>query len=686
VQINAPVRQPRILVISDDTVETDVQSPSFRAGLMSQDYGDVQVNTLASDYDVDLAPFDIIVALGNQDTGALLLEAYNAGKSIFAFRTGAQYFFNALTGGTSWAGSSLSLYTEGTLLRTNWFTNPSLETDATDWGAIGTGGTFTRLTAGGYVGTARGQVVATAGQVQAGIYCSQPTARGLPPLTGPLVGSMTAAVASGTLDAYIQTRVYYSDASNDNSVTNLITLTTTPQRFSSEPVTPNLAKTVTSVQVFIRARSGVTTAFTMYGDASMLETASVAGEYFDGAVTDTYEYQYRWTGTVNNSRSEQLTSMAEPIAAEVINDPRTVGWPPFAPVAGTGTYKAPANTVPNIFGVAYHPGSTTNYAITSGENTVGGKFVAVHFPVTPYQHANTEFRLFLKAATDWLNPVVPLAHWEVQVGEFMIDRISEPHFPHEVKITGRDYTKKCMLSKFAQATSFAAGHSLESVIAAISTGAGITKKLLPATGVVIGREFFFERNTTRWEAMKEICTAYNYEIYFDPTGYLTIRPFRDPSTTAPVIYIETGPDGTAASYEKSTSDASLFNYILVSGENSDADTPLVWAEAKNEDANSPTSIQELGERYWEFVSAFVETEEQAQELADGYLGVHQLEEYELSWESLLLPWLEVGEIMGWIDPNPAPDDPTTFLLSSLNIPLNLGPMSGTGRRVIIAGG
>ncbi len=371
------------------------------------------------------------------------------------------------------------------------------------------------------------------------------------------------------------------------------------------------------------------------------------------------------------------------LAPRNMNDPRTVGWTGFNPLTTLGTYKLPAATIPNLFGIAYGPGEQTHYAITSQENASGGRFVALHYAPTPYQHADESFREFLHAAMGWLNTVEALAFWEVQIGEFMVDRISEPHFPHEMKITGRDYTKKCMLSKFSEATQFLAGNALESLIGAIAIGAGVTKRLLPATGVVVGRAFFFERGTSRWEAMKEIATAYNHEIFFDATGYLVIRAFRDPSTSVPVLYIETGKEGQVASYEKSTSDASLFNFVLVSGESSDTAIVPVSAIRKNTDPNSPTSIEEIGERYWEFISAFVETQAQADELADSYLAIHQLEEFELSFTTLVLPWLEVGDILGWIDPNPAPGDPSTFLLSSLDISLGLEPMGGVGRRLTI---
>jgi hypothetical protein len=64
----------------------------------------------------------------------------------------------------------------------------------------------------------------------------------------------------------------------------------------------------------------------------------------------------------------------------------------------------------------------------------------------------------------------------------MIDSIDEQHFPHTVHITGRDYTKKCLNSKFIVTTIFSgtAGYTLESIISALAANSGATKQILPA--------------------------------------------------------------------------------------------------------------------------------------------------------------------------------------------------------------
>jgi len=422
------------------------------------------------------------------------------------------------------------------------------------------------------------------------------------------------------------------------------------------------------------------------GNASPAQITLLKNAYMAGKsvlVQDADAARFLQASFATTATTTVGASVMKPL--EEITHPVAHGWTQFTPNnKATQTVYTVNSSHQTVIAPVYN---NTKYARVSAfsEPTQGGRAVVYSFPVDEGQYKVDNFALLMLASLDWLNMTKPLAAWEVQIGEFMIDRITESNFPYEMKITGRDYAKKCLGSKYVEATQFAAGQKLETLIGAIATGAGITKRLLPATGVVVTQAFFFDRGTSRWEAMKEIATAYNYEIFFDATGFLVIRPFRDPTTTQPTLVIRTGEEGQIASYTKSTSDTSLFNHVLVSGESSDADTIPVWAEAKNTKPNSPTSIAKIGDRYWEYTSPFIETTAQAQQLANTYLSIHQLEEFELSFESLFIPWLEVGDILGWEDPRPATGDPHTFLLSSLSLPLKLGPMSGVAKRVTIVG-
>ena len=397
-------------------------------------------------------------------------------------------------------------------------------------------------------------------------------------------------------------------------------------------------------------------------------------------------------GTTGWTKASKVATTAGTIITPAnVSDIRTLGWRAFDPTADaiSTAYNAPiaitAAGDTSLFGVGYSDTGLTSFAISSFSSSTFGKAMAVHYPLKSTQYMETDFYNFLRGALSWLNTVQPITVWETQIGEFMIDRISQANFPHEVKITGRDYTKKCIQSKFAQATMFVAGQSLEGLIGVLAANAGINKMALPKTGVVIGDTFTFDRNTSRWDAMKQIATAYNYEIFFDPAGYLVIRPFLDPTTSAPIIWIETGKQGQIATYTKSTSDANLFNHILVTGESSDANVLPVYSEAINTDPNSPTNVDEIGDRYWEYSSPLITTQQQADDLANTYLSIQSLESFELDFDTLIMPWLEAGDILGWIDPNPAPGDPNTFLLSSFTLPLGLAAMSGIGKRVLIVG-
>lgn len=270
--------------------------------------------------------------------------------------------------------------------------------------------------------------------------------------------------------------------------------------------------------------------------------------------------------------------------------------------------------------------------------------------------------------------------WYAPLGTFMIDRITQPYFPSEIRITGRDLTKKLITSKFGRATQFAAGTPMEVVVKTIATNAGISTFSLPNTGVVLGKDFLFEADTTRKKAIFDICSAYGYDCYFDALGFLVIQEQADPAADAPVITLQTGAGGCVVDFEKSINDTRIYNHIVVTGENSSGQAPVV-AEARNTDPASPTRISRIGERTYRYTSSFITTQDQAQDVANKFLKIHSLEEFTVNIDSFVLPWLEAGQTMEFIDPNPTQNQPTKFFLHNFTIPLGLNPMQIEARRV-----
>lgn len=306
--------------------------------------------------------------------------------------------------------------------------------------------------------------------------------------------------------------------------------------------------------------------------------------------------------------------------------------------------------------------------------------------VTPADRANCGG--FLYQAVQWLDTYVPLPFWETQICECMADSIEDvDRTAQTIQIIGRDYVMKCQ-GELPTTTTFDETVVVEELIRTMALNSGITKFALPATGSTLGKAMTWEGGTKRWEIMKEMATAHNYEIYFTTDGYLTMRQFRDPLLTAPTLVLVAGDPDDPNSVERAnlvsrgvrSSGSQIYNHVIVVGESSDSTVPSVWAEAKNEVEGSPTSTYTLGTRTMpKQTSNAITTTAQAQELADSLLKVAALEEYELSFGSVLYPWIEVGDIVELDDKEAW--GPTRYLLATLSLPLDMSPMTGNGKRV-----
>lgn len=279
--------------------------------------------------------------------------------------------------------------------------------------------------------------------------------------------------------------------------------------------------------------------------------------------------------------------------------------------------------------------------------------------------------------------------WEVQIGEFMIDRIDESRFPHAVQVTGRDYTKKCLVSKIKYSLSFPQGTAVEDIIRALAANAGVTKFALPYTGQSFTRDIVFTQGTARWEVMKQVADSIGYEVYFRGDGYLTMKPYPDP-VMSPVAWVFQGgsADGTLVDFKRSTNDSRIRNHIIVIGAtNSDESgfNETVFSELLNTDSGSPTRIDRIGDRVDFFESDYITSQDQADEICRQRMRIASLEEYQMDFTSVVLPWLDASAIVDVVDPRVATTTPQRFLLVSLNLSMSLGPMSGVSRRVTITG-
>lgn len=278
--------------------------------------------------------------------------------------------------------------------------------------------------------------------------------------------------------------------------------------------------------------------------------------------------------------------------------------------------------------------------------------------------------------------------WECQIGEFMVDKIDSSTDDPFIQVVGRDYTKKCLQSKFEYSVIFDAGTYIYTIIKALAANAGVAKVNIPFNREQLTSDLSVERGTDRWSVMNDIANSFGYDIYFTNNGYLTMTKYPDPSTSPTLGRFKRGPGGNLVTAKKSTDDSRLYNHIIVTGEREAVEGGQIllpyFGEARNDNALSPTSIAQIGDRSYFYTSSFFTSNQQCINLAAAWLKIYSLQSYNMDWSSVVYPWFDVGKIVELEDP----DNAGTYmrlLMDTLNIPLGLEAMSGTGKRVLAIG-
>lgn len=391
------------------------------------------------------------------------------------------------------------------------------------------------------------------------------------------------------------------------------------------------------------------------------------------------------TGLVSDPSVRTMEQNLE-IEDEVIN-----GWGSWQ-TNSPGSFRRILTPAPGSHVIVNHYDPTNGFTAgfvmrsnTNGQTWIHGLVKDFKPDVFPTPEDWSDFSDFLGAVINRLQYYEIEPTWEIQMGEFVIDTLGgSSESRGHVTVTCRDYTKRCLQSQLAKATMFTASQKVTDVIKALAYNSGITKDKVPDFNYTIGKDTTYERGQSRWEIMKTIAQSNNLNIFFDAQGFLCLTEQADPISSPPVLTLADGPEGNIVSIDRRTSDTSIYNYVTVVGESSDTTKPLVYGEAINDDPNSPTRRNAIGERTNHVTNSMVTTNQQAQEIAQTLLSVSSLEEFEMNFTASLLPWVEPGEIVE-LDIKYGIESeqwgPSRFLITSLSFPFDLSPMSGTGKRV-----
>lgn len=373
------------------------------------------------------------------------------------------------------------------------------------------------------------------------------------------------------------------------------------------------------------------------------------------------------------------TTIARGLTPTTYDSPLKGGWSDSGTIETTAGDKITAVDITAQVVATWLDAGNPFFTAVVAQNSSGGRWFNVQ--LANNFMTNTQGFTLGKNGMTWLRNYQAFNEWEVQLGEFLIDRLDEDRYPHQIKVTGRDYTKRCMNSKMEKSVGFVAGTPVTQLIKSVAANAGILKFQLPDLPDKLSARLDFDRTTERWKVMKDAAASINYELFFTPQGYLTMRPFVDPAFGALSWTFQTGTQGNLVSWSRSTNDSRLYNHIIITGEPADETTLPFFGEAKNEEPSSPTRIARIGDRAYFYTSSFFTSDAQCQALANSWLKIRALESYEMSWSSFNYPWMEVGEVVDFLDPRRIESDPTRFLMDTLNIPMGLGPMTATAKRV-----
>ena len=327
-------------------------------------------------------------------------------------------------------------------------------------------------------------------------------------------------------------------------------------------------------------------------------------------------------------------------------------------------------------------GGPTTITGTVQSNAAGGRWVDLHLP----DFDSPGILQLVKACILWLQDYTPVSTWETQVGEFCIDKLDDQNFPYQIKVTCRDYMKRMMNSKLSEDEIFVAGTNVTDLIRAMARNSGITNQInVPNLPNELSSDLAYTRNTSRSDIAIAAAVGIGYAIYFNNEGQLSMEKAPDPTLDPTVHSFKTGSEGNLVTLTRSTDDSNLFNHVVVYGASDNASGIPYFGEALNTDPSSPTRILRIGDRYTEYQYDTVTSDDQAATLAGTFLKVSALETYQLSIDSIVYPWLDVNIVSGIIDPRAFEFEPTKYLLDTLTIPLTLGPMSGSAKRITLVG-
>lgn len=174
----------------------------------------------------------------------------------------------------------------------------------------------------------------------------------------------------------------------------------------------------------------------------------------------------------------------------------------------------------------------------------------------------------------------------VPLGVFRIDSVDGDVDTGPVTITGKSL--ECVISDDKFTTPWrATGTAVGAVTALIQRSIPTASVISTVVDAAIGPKTFDVQGDP-WAAVVECAAAVGAEVYADADGVFIIRVLPDLLAVAPVWTVAAGEGGALISARRGMSAAGVYNGVLASGENTEANAPPVSSLMVDSDPSSPT--------------------------------------------------------------------------------------------------
>lgn len=331
----------------------------------------------------------------------------------------------------------------------------------------------------------------------------------------------------------------------------------------------------------------------------------------------------------------------------------------------------------------------THFPVAYNKNANGGFWL--HTSIIPPLGANADPSIVIvfRKLFAFLFPLLDSNRsWECQVGEFNITTLDDSSSSALIKLKGVDYTLRLEEDKIPTAFAYLKGQNIATLIKGVAGSSGFTKfRIDPAVaGFTLTSDLAFDRGTSRWEIITKFRENVNIDVFFDQEGYLTAQPYRDPTTAeADIDFRYNTPNGNVVKWDR-TVEANIVNSWMVMS-SSDDGLPagqMFSAYVQNLEPASATSVQKIGVKYNEFVSAALDSNAACVALGTTLLSTSALEAYSINFEVVAIFWADVNQILSFYNADFSSRF-TNFLLTDFTIDLAPGTGSVTGKRTAIIG-